>query len=110
MVPLYFTTILFLQTVLVLSLEKDTQMDKRVERLQKIILHQNRVNAEHQIQLDRQQSVIKELQTDISRMNIEISDCTSTKGLDKHYATVTLFLTFQTGGTHRSWSIINYKT
>ncbi|XP_076106875.1 complement C1q tumor necrosis factor-related protein 3-like [Mytilus galloprovincialis] len=79
MKSLYFTTILFLQNVLVLSLENGQQMDKRVERLEKIILHQNRVNAEQQIQLDKQQSVIKELQADISRMKVEISHCTSTK-------------------------------
>lgn len=77
MKSLYFTTILLLQNVLVLSLENGQQMDKRVERLEKIILRQNRVNAEQQIQLDKQQSVIKELQADISRMKVEISHCTS---------------------------------
>ncbi|XP_052074075.1 collagen alpha-1(X) chain-like [Mytilus californianus] len=79
MIPLYFTIILLLQTSQILSLENDKQMEKRLEILEKVILHQNRLNAEQQIQLNRQQSVIKELQTEISRMNVEISDCTSMK-------------------------------
>ncbi|CAC5400305.1 unnamed protein product [Mytilus coruscus] len=65
MVPIYLTIILLLPTSRVLSQEDAKHTETRLQRLE--------------ILLDRQQSINKELQTEISRLNLEITECTSMK-------------------------------
>ncbi|VDI40942.1 Hypothetical predicted protein [Mytilus galloprovincialis] len=65
LLPIYLTIILLLQIEPVLSQGNAVNTEERLQRLE--------------IQLDRQQAINKELQTEISRLNLQVTECTSMK-------------------------------